>query len=84
MTLKTETNTPRMEARILSAFEASPDYTSASAAHEEPQHRARADFDGQWWITCLDCGGQWAVEDAEGGDSIDGFTFEQVTRGEED
>ena len=38
---------------------------------------------GQWWIEDRDSGAQWSVVDAEGGRSVDGFDFEQVTQGEE-
>lgn len=47
--------------------------------------RLQVDFEhGQWWVTLLDSGAQYGVHDAEGGDSIDGFSFEQVTRGEDE
>ena len=39
---------------------------------------------GQWWVTILETGAQYSVVDAEGGDSIDGYDFEQVTLGEEE
>jgi hypothetical protein len=56
------------------------------AAKESLQRQnLSADFEhGQWWITDLDSGAQWSVVDAEGGNSIDGFDFEQVTQGDED
>ena len=41
---------------------------------------------GQWWITDLDTGDQWAVNDAEGSEAngvFDGFCFEQVTKGDD-
>ncbi|HYZ41274.1 MAG TPA: hypothetical protein VE687_11715 [Stellaceae bacterium] len=75
MKLKTETNTPEMEKRILAAF----------AVSGKPQaDEATADFEhGQWWITTPD-GAQYSVVDAEGGQAIDGFDFELVTEeGEE-
>jgi hypothetical protein len=73
--LKTETNTQSMERRIL------------KAAGERLGHRRdlSADFEhGQWWITNRRTGAQWSVVDAEGGPSVDGFDFEQVTQGDED
>lgn len=74
MELKTETNTPRMEKRVLVAAEFALKRT-----------RLCADFEhGQWWITDLDTGAQWSVVDAEGKRCVDGFDFEQVTRGEEE
>lgn len=75
MTLKTETNTPEMEERVLMA---------AYAALREPMTNLQADFEhGQWWITVKGSGAQYSVVDASGGDSVDGFDFEQVTQGDE-
>lgn len=74
--LQTETNTPRMERRALRAFR---DRMSAR------RRRLAADFEhGQWWVTDLKSGAQWSVVDAEGGESVDGFDFEQVTLGDEE
>jgi hypothetical protein len=43
------------------------------------------DFEhGQWWVTELGTGAQWSVVDAEGGDSVDGFDFEQISYGEDE
>ena len=39
---------------------------------------------GQWWVEHRPSGAQWSVVDAEGGGSVDGFDFEQVTQGDED
>jgi len=79
MALKTEVNTPAMESRIRAAFLASTTGTGIAEGF------AAADFEhGQWWITNLDTGAQWSVVDAVGGSSVDGFDFEQVTRGEDD
>ena len=42
-----------------------------------------ADFEhGQWFITCLSCGAQWSVNDAEGRDG-EYYQFDQVTVGDE-
>lgn len=73
MKLKTETETTAIRLRILRAF--------------RKQQRRRlhivADFEhGQWWISHLPSGAQWSVVDAEGGLSVDGFDFEQVSDGE--
>lgn len=38
---------------------------------------------GQWWVM-LENGAQYSVCDAEGGDSVDGFCFEQITEADED
>lgn len=37
---------------------------------------------GQWWLGCSVCGCQWSVVDAEGGQSVDGFDFEEVSEGD--
>lgn len=37
----------------------------------------------QWWVLCHETGAAWSVVDAEGGDSIGGFDFEQVAEGNE-
>jgi hypothetical protein len=69
MKLKTETNTPEMEERVLLA---------AYAALSEPMTNLFADFEhGQWWITLKDSGTVFSVADATGGKSVDGFDFEQ-------
>ncbi len=68
--LNCETNTRAMERRILRVF-------SRSIGQ---RHDVSADFEhGQWFVTCLLCGGQWSVCDsnAEGG-----FDFERITEGD--
>ncbi len=72
--LKTETNTRAMEKKVL------------RAAHKSLKRRnLSADFEhGQWWITHRPTGAQWSVVDAEGGASVDGFDFEQVSYGEDE
>jgi hypothetical protein len=70
--LKTETNTPAMEKRIL----------QAASALRHRKRRLVADFEhGQWWITDLNSGAQWSVCDDN---SPKGFCFERVTEGDED
>jgi len=70
--LLTETNTRAVERRI------------RKAAHARfGRRRIQTDFEhGQWWITILDTGAQYSVEDAESGSAIDGIDFEQVTEGD--
>jgi hypothetical protein len=70
--LRTETNTPAMDKRI------------RRAARERFRTRLiQTDFEhGQWWVT-LRNGSQWSVCDAEGYGSFSGFSFEQVTGGDE-
>lgn len=47
-----------------------------------PVDRIQPDFEhGQWWITDLDSGAQWSVNDCSGPQA---FTFEQVTQGDAD
>lgn len=45
-----------------------------------PRHgKMQADFEhGQWFITCVDCGRQWSVNDGE-----IFFVFEEVSHGDE-
>lgn len=74
--LKTETNTVAMERRVMSAARA--------IQWKLKRPKLSIDFEhGQWWVTDLKTGAQWSVVDAEGGNSVDGFDFEQVTDGDE-
>src|SRR4030095_1138855 len=76
--LKTEKNTKAMEQRILRA---------ARKTVRFPPRKGRlvANFEhGQWWVTQPLTGAQWSVVDAEGGHSVDGFDFEQVTEGDDE
>ena len=67
--LKTEQNTPEMARRVL----------SAACLYFRQRKGVQADFEhGQWWVTLRD-GSQYSVCDAEGGDAVNGFCFEQVT-----
>lgn len=68
MKLKTEQDTPAMGRRVEKAAR---DYFRTRSASGNFEH-------GQWWITLAN-GAQYSVNDAEGGDSVDGFCFEQVT-----
>lgn len=73
--LKTERNTPTMQNRVVNA--------ACRYFHNENKHGIFAIFEhGQWWIELRD-GSQYSVCDAEGGYSVDGFSFEQVTAGQE-
>ncbi len=38
----------------------------------------------QWWVTHKPTGAQWGAEDAEGPGSVDDFSFEQVTPGDDE
>jgi hypothetical protein len=69
--LRTETNTPEMEARIDQVF--------LDRGPAPCSRHGQLDFEhGQWWVTCSRCGAQWSVCDAEPGE----FYFEQVTDGD--
>jgi len=42
---------------------------------------------GQWWVENSRTGAQWSVCDSEGAEGVhtfEGFSFEQVTKGDED
>ncbi len=72
--LKTEQNTPQMGTRLL-----------AAAREYFGREDLQVDFEhGQFWVTNVSTGAQFSVCDAVGGDAVDGFTFEQVTEGDED
>lgn len=72
--LKTEQNTPQMTDRVL------------AAAHEYfGREDLQVDFEhGQFWVSNVASGAQFSVCDAVGGDAVDGFSFEQVSEGDED
>ena len=75
--LACEKNTRTIERRIRAAFVA-----QSRASWGRRPSRFSADFEhGQWWITVLGSGAQFAVNDAN---TESGFDFEQVTRGDED
>lgn len=69
--LKTEQNTPAMEAKVL----------KAARKHFHQRKNIHAFFEhGQWWIS-LDVDGievYYSVVDAEGPGSINGFGFKEV------
>jgi hypothetical protein len=74
MALKTETNTPKIEAAVLRAVKAQ----LVNRARRLNEFRAFFEH-GQFWVEHLPSGAQWSVCDCEPGD----FCFEQVTEGEE-
>ena len=83
--LKTETNTTAIWKRVLNAFRHSAHRARPGRTGALVVRRITAAFEhGQWWITDLDTGAQWSVNDARGGSAVDGFDFEQVSRGEEE
>lgn len=46
--------------------------------------RLGVDFEhGGWFVTHIPSGRQWSVVDASGGDSVDGFSFERVSDGDD-
>lgn len=87
--LKTERDTAAMHVRARNAFRA---WAQGSRGGRRHTHFKRRGFGpvsptsafehGQLWITCS-CGANYSVVDATGVDSVDGFSFEQVTPGDE-
>lgn len=78
--LKVEQNTPDMAERIIRAFDVSPE---GLGEHEHCE--AEAVFEhGQWYVNDKTCGAQWSANDASGPGSVDGFSFEQISEGDED
>jgi hypothetical protein len=82
MSLKTEQNTASMERRVRNAFRA----FATKDTHDFEYFNAVFEH-GQWWIVAIlteetdfDDEGEktYSVVDAEGGDSVDGFGFEEV------
>jgi hypothetical protein len=72
--LKCETNTFVMSDRIM----------AAAFQFFGPGRFFCSDFEhGHWWITELSNGAQYSVMDASGPGTMDGFSFELVTEGEE-
>lgn len=72
--LRTETNTTEMYQAVLKA-----------AKKTLRKRNLTADFEhGQWWVTELGTGAQWAVNDAETQTGEQYFDFEQVSEGDED
>lgn len=74
--LKTEQNTTVMDHRVRAAFLRSKHCQGKGTFDTAFEH-------GQWWISCKN-GAQFSVVDAEGGESINGFDFEEVTPPDED
>lgn len=67
--LKSETNTPQMSGRILAAaYKMFPGMGPFDTYFEH----------GQWWLFDIGRDRTFAVEDACGGSSVDGFDFEEV------
>jgi hypothetical protein len=74
--LKSETNTQAIEQEIMAAA-----ITKLQPLH----HHLNVDFEhGQWWVTCLDCGAQWATVDCQAGENgPEYFDFEEASEGDE-
>lgn len=64
--LQCETNTSDMAMRVMRAGEKRFPCCVLDAVFEH----------GQWWLICIDR--KFSVVDAEGGNSVDGFDFEEV------
>jgi hypothetical protein len=69
--MRCEQNTPERQQDILAAFRDSP----LGATHTN----ISADFDRQWFITCLDCDAQWLANDLNNSD----YSFEEISAGDE-
>ncbi|MGE3551227.1 MAG: hypothetical protein AB7I29_15170 [Geobacter sp.] len=70
---KTEINTPQMCGRIVTAaYKMFPGAGPFDAYFEH----------GQWWLFDIGRDRTFSVVDAEGGTSVDGFDFEEVSRDE--
>lgn len=71
--LKSEQNTKAMDRQVRQAARAILGNRRIDTTFEH----------GHWWVTDLRTGAQWDAVDAEGGRSVNGFDFEQVTDGDE-
>lgn len=67
--LKCENNTPQMAGRILRAAYAC--FNGAGVFDAYFEH-------GQWWLFDIANDRTFSVCDADGGDAVDGFSFEEV------
>lgn len=67
--LKSETNTPQMAGRIMRA--AYHKFPAAGPLDVYFEH-------GQWWLFDIAGDRTFSVVDADGGDSVSGFDFEEV------
>jgi hypothetical protein len=72
--LNCETNTPAMEEIIL----------AAATKHFNSRHLIAFFEHGQWWIENRKTSAQWSVNDTETQTGVSYFSFEQVTRGDEE
>ena len=69
------TNTPEIKMKVLS-------FANRDLSGEG---RLQADFEhGQWYVTDVDSGAQWSVNDAEDKNGKFFFFFEQITEGDEE
>ena len=80
--LKTEINRPSIEARVRAAFLVSNHATALGIELGDEDAPVSTEYEhGQWWVTAEDTEGTahvFSVVDAVGGNSIDGFDFEEV------
>ena len=74
--LRCQTNTPKMEAEVMAAASDSPEvgklHKNLDTAFEH----------GQWWVSCVDCGASWSVNDCQK-EGVDYFGFEEVSHGDD-
>jgi non-ribosomal peptide synthetase component F len=75
MPLKCETDTTEMEVEILAHADASDELSHHGMTSADFEH-------GQWFLTCTRCGAQWSVNDFVSIKGDEGFSFEEVSRGD--
>jgi hypothetical protein len=73
--LRSTNSNPDVGQEILDAFNLSNDHL-----HHDPKPVFEH---GHWWINCSTCGAQFDAVDTFGGDNVDGFSFEEVTHGDD-
>jgi hypothetical protein len=72
--LKAETNKPSVYRSILKSARKS----------LKPHKPLQADFEHEgWFITCVNCGAQWSVNDAQNINGEFYFQFDEITNGDE-
>jgi len=66
---------------LVSIFNEWAENTFVWPAGHEPQMTSFFEH-GQWWVQDINSDATWSVVDAEGGDAVAGYSFEQITDGE--
>jgi hypothetical protein len=76
--LQSTVNTRQVSVKVEKAFRR----WHINATGHRPQGMNTYFEHGQWWVTLLS-GAAYSVVDAEGGDAVNGFSFEQVSEGDD-